>query len=92
MEQGEKGVAPHHARAGMAHDRPHLGAFGGAVAMDGAFGAGWFGLAEDASVEADLCVIEQGLALGAESLLFAVVIFAEQLDHGGNGLPTPSFS
>ena len=78
----------YHLRSGMAHDRADLLAAIALVAMHRTLGAGGLLLAEAATVQPEVDVAHQRLALGAQ--IAAMLVATVNMQHGGNGLPFTS--
>src|SRR5262249_19013053 len=84
VAQAEQWVFPKHARACIAHDDFDLFAAIALVAVNGAFGAGWFFDAKPAALQAEAGVIQQGLAFGTEAVV--VSIATVDANHSRDGL------
>ncbi len=68
MPDGNQRVVEEHAGAGEAHDGADAGAHVGFVAVDGAFLAGGFGVAEFAVVQAFVGVFQQFEAVRTQAV------------------------
>lgn len=88
MAQAHEGVFPKHARARVAHDRLYLVAAGTLVTMHRTFGASWLFDTEAATVKAYRRIIQERLALAAQSVVRRVMMIAAvNVDHGLHGSP-----
>ena len=85
MGGGQHGMPQQHARSGVAHHQPNALAHGGAVAVHAAIGAGRLVVTEDAAVQATNRILQQFVALGAQSVARVVVIAAIQVRHRPEG-------